>query len=291
MFSCALCFLCQTVSFSKSAYPSSPQYFQEGLWIYWWCCGISSDADLALLQLVSPSKTHNCPQSLQSQANCKDVICCTCSLAQPGWAKERCMADTAEMRAECLKGRGLWEVASLRLAMCSPSGIGPGSFVPQQSQATSAPRNLWAETCACSQLGGSCDFWGQHHSNIQSPTSGTRAGFGHGQPAGIPTSRVVNCSHGQSCLWHSCQSCRQPANMSTYGDSDFSLTPILWHSQRQCPAVCEHTDLEGPHDNDLLPLWQARLSLDSLSCAILALSEYLHGSQPQSSPWSLTLKA
>lgn len=74
--------------------------------------------------------------------------------------------------------------------------------------------------------------------------------------------------------------------MSTYGDSDCSLTPILWHSQRQCPAICEHTDLEGPHDNAFLPLWQARLSLDSLSCVIPALSEYLHGNRPQSSPWS-----
>ena len=79
--------------------------------------------------------------------------------------------------------------------------------------------------------------------------------------------------------------------MSINGDSDCSLTPILWPSQRQCPAVCEHTDLEGPHDNDLLPLWQARLSLDSLSCVILALSEYLHCTQPQPSLWDLILKA
>ena len=76
--------------------------------------------------------------------------------------------------------RGVWQIQlgyiqqqgsvgschSLRQVMCSPRGIGPGSFIPQQSQATSAPRNLWAETCACSQLGGSCVFWGKHHNNI-----------------------------------------------------------------------------------------------------------------------------
>ena len=34
--------------------------------------------------------------------------------------------------------------------------------------------------------------------------------------------------------------------MSTYGDSDCSLTPILWHSLRQCPAICEHTFRGSP---------------------------------------------
>ena len=59
----------------------------------------------------------------------------------------------------------------------------------------------------------------------------------------------------------------------------------LWHSQRRGPVVWEHsfwvrgsTKLEAPWDNDLL-------TPDSLSCVVPAPSEYLHGSQPQSSPW------
>ena len=36
-------------------------------------CGVRSDSDLALLQLVLFSKVHNYPQSPQSQANCGDL--------------------------------------------------------------------------------------------------------------------------------------------------------------------------------------------------------------------------
>ena len=44
-----------------------------GLWTCCSCCGVSSDSDLALLQLVLFSKVHNYPQSPQSQANCGDL--------------------------------------------------------------------------------------------------------------------------------------------------------------------------------------------------------------------------
>ena len=74
---------------------------------------------LAQTQIWLYSSLYLLPQSTTApkvrslKLNCKDVICCTCSLAQPGWAKERCMAHTAEICAECLKGRGLWEVATV----------------------------------------------------------------------------------------------------------------------------------------------------------------------------------
>ena len=52
------------------------QYFWESLWTCCGCCGISSDSDLALLSLAL--QIHSFPQSLESQANCRDLICCTC---------------------------------------------------------------------------------------------------------------------------------------------------------------------------------------------------------------------
>ena len=53
--------------------PKFLQYFLEGLWTCCSSCGVSSDSDLALLQLVVFSKVHNYPQSPQSQANCGDL--------------------------------------------------------------------------------------------------------------------------------------------------------------------------------------------------------------------------
>ena len=79
MFSCALCFLCQTVSFSKTAYSSSPPIFLgrslDLLMVLWGqlkrICGFTP----ACISFQNPQL----PQSPESQANCRDLICCTCS--------------------------------------------------------------------------------------------------------------------------------------------------------------------------------------------------------------------
>ena len=60
--------------------PEVLPYFQEDLWICCGCCGVSSESDIDLLQLVLASKVHNCPESPQSQANCGEfqtnTYCC-----------------------------------------------------------------------------------------------------------------------------------------------------------------------------------------------------------------------
>ena len=54
-----------SVNSSQSAYPCSH-------------CVVSSHSGLALLQLVLASKFHGHPQSSQSQAICRNLICCIC---------------------------------------------------------------------------------------------------------------------------------------------------------------------------------------------------------------------
>ena len=39
---------------------------------------VGSDSNLSTLQLVLASKVHNCPQTPHLQANCGDLICCSC---------------------------------------------------------------------------------------------------------------------------------------------------------------------------------------------------------------------
>ena len=63
-----------TVSSSQSAYSGSPPYFWEGLWICYGHCGVWSDSDLALLQLLLASKVQNDPQGPQPLANYRDLI-------------------------------------------------------------------------------------------------------------------------------------------------------------------------------------------------------------------------
>ena len=46
--------------------PQKSSNFSEGLWTCCGSCGVSSDSDLALLQLVLFSKVHSYPQSPQS---------------------------------------------------------------------------------------------------------------------------------------------------------------------------------------------------------------------------------
>ena len=70
------------------------------------------------------------------------------------------MADTVGVFGEYLLEQNLLRsYRSLRQVVCFPRGVGPGLLVPQQSQAAQALRKVWAVTCACSQLGDSCDSW------------------------------------------------------------------------------------------------------------------------------------
>ena len=116
--------------------------------------------------------------------------------------------------------------------------------------------------CRQSQLGGNWHLWGQDHSDgILTAVSGT-----------LPGLRFPHCNHKlQSHL----------------------ILPL---------ALLLALAATGEHSHCLQVLkvrgssWQWFLAslgdpvffLDSLSCVILALSEYLHGSQSQSSPWGPT---
>lgn len=64
-------------------------------------------------------------------------------------------------------------------------------------------------------------------------------------------SAVALCHLSLRLLWW------QPVCLPTSGTIDRSASH-LWHSRRQCPAVCKHAELEGAHSNDLLPLWLAQ---------------------------------
>ena len=68
------------------------------------------------------------------------------------------MADTVGVCGEYLLQQSLLgSCHRLRQAMCFPRVVGLGLLVSQQSQAAQALRKVWVVTCACLQLGGSCD--------------------------------------------------------------------------------------------------------------------------------------
>lgn len=113
---------------------------------------------------------------------------------------------------------------------------------------------------AYSQLGNSCNVWGQDLSGVLSPTSGTLAGFG-------------------SC-WSACPPL-------------WSQTVAMTHSVLMKVVFCHlpvHAVRGSPQQWSLASLTGLVFSLDCLICAVLAAEEYFHNSQPQSCPWGLTPK-
>ena len=116
---------------------------------------------------------------------------------------------------ECpLRLRSAGSRHTLRKVMPFPRGIGLRLWVPRQSQAAQASRKVWAVTCALSQVGGSCNPWGQDHSGLLSTTSGPHTGLAavkypmfpplvsqtavasvstSGSPARVSVSKVTDC--------------------------------------------------------------------------------------------------
>ena len=85
------------------------------------------------------------------------LLVLTCSF---GLRRGKGIADTAWMCGEYQLGLKLeGSLHSLKQVVSFPKGVGPELLVPQQSQAAQALRKVWAVTCACSQLGDSCDSW------------------------------------------------------------------------------------------------------------------------------------
>ena len=91
--------------------------------------------------------------------------------------------------------------------MRSLTGIGLELYVPWQSQAVQAPQKVWAVTFACLWLGGSYYLCGQDCSGgIQSLSQALPLALRLQQwPVSLHSpSGIVNCSHIQFHLWHSC---------------------------------------------------------------------------------------
>lgn len=145
--------------FSKSAYSIRPPIFlgrsldllvvpwsaQMQIWLY---------SSLYLLP-----KSTTAPKVRESQANCKEVTCYTCSLAHlySVWLLgERGVWQT--QLGYIQQQRSVGSCHSLRQVMCSPQGSGPGSFHSSTEPSYIGSQEFVGRACACSQLGGSCDF-------------------------------------------------------------------------------------------------------------------------------------
>ena len=145
--------------------------------------------------------------------------------------------------------------------MCSPIGFGLVLYIPRKNQATWTPRKVWAVICACSQLGGNCRLWGWDRSSgillLPQALSLVLA------VAYVPLSGIINFRHAMS--------------------ADFDGHPL-----GSTATVCEYMELVSWRQESLVSLAGPGFTVDSLSCVVLARSEYLQGSQPLSSPWGLT---
>jgi len=135
---------------------------------------------MALLQFVLASKVQSCPRNPQSKANCGDLIHCT---YRNTFASSYLVTQPLVFVWECLlQLKPIGTCYSLSQVVCSPKGSWPHLVDPSSKPScTGSQEAVWAVICAYSQLFGSCKFWGQDHSRVLSPTSGTRTGFHGGQ--------------------------------------------------------------------------------------------------------------
>ena len=133
---------------------------------------------------------------------------------------------------------------SLRCHVCSPRGVGLGSWVPGKSQAAQALGKVWAATCACSPPGGRCYL-----------------GLGPEQQCfvccqALPVALAVDSG---LCflLWdHKQQSHLMPAAL-------LLVWPVLVTTAGHTATVCDCTELRMA--------WEQR-SLSSLGCPVFSLS-------------------
>ena len=152
--------------------------------------------------------------------------------------------------------------------MCSPRGLGSTLCVPRKSQAAQAPNKVCAVDCA--------DLF----------TSGfqtTAAAFCL-LPRALSLALAVASGLCFPVWDDKLQLCLVPPLALV-------LLRALVTTSRHIVTICESVELECPSGSDLLPFRAAQPSLDSLSCVILTSSEYLYGSQPQSSPCHLIPRA
>ena len=146
--------------------------------------------------------------------------------------------------------------------MYSPRGIDPTLCVPRKSQAAQAPSKVCAVACA---------------NLLFTSGFGTTAATFSLLPQ-APSLALAVASGLCSPLWDDkLQLCLVPPLVLV-------LLPALVTTTRHIATVCESVEVECPGGSDLLLFRVAQPSLNSLSCVILTLSEYIYDSQPQSSP-------
>lgn len=165
--------------------------------------------------------------------------------------------------------------------------VGLRPWVSHQAKLHLGSQEVWAVTCAYSQLGDSCDLWGWNCSSILSLHSGTCAGLGSGHPAYVPTLRLQNAVVASPASGTHAWPWLRPSGMST---SEVTVTatahPTMALIKVGSCSLHAHRSWVPMIMIFLASLGGPRLSLDSLSCVILAPSGYLHfhGSHPQSAP-------
>ena len=125
-----------------------------------------------------------------------------------------------------------------------PWGVGLGLWDAWQSQAAQASRETWVATHGHSQLGGSCNPWGQGCSSPSLSASGMHSSF------------------------------------STSGAGGCSCFAPLGYSLMQDPVLCECRVRLFLWEWCFVSLEVPGCSLGSLSCVVLAPSDHLHAAKP-----------